>query len=331
MTSLRCLVTGGAGFVGSHLVDRLLEAGHDVVVVDNFLTGRRANLAHVRKHPRLRIVKHDVIRPLPKSKLGERFDRIYLLACPASPPRYQQDPIYTAKISFEGTLHGLERAVEDRARVLLASTSEIYGEPEVHPQPESYRGSVSTLGPRACYDEGKRIAETLVSDFRRVHALDARIARIFNTYGPRMDPDDGRVVSNFLVQTLRGADLTIYGEGTQSRSFCFVSDLVDGLVRLMEHESEPGPVNLGNDEEHTMLDLAELAREAARAHGAVETRVTFHPRPIDDPTQRRPDLTRARSVLGYAPKVEIRDGLTRTAAYFAARLRQPRGKQRSKR
>jgi UDP-glucuronate decarboxylase len=326
MTSLRCLITGGAGFVGSHLCDRLLDAGHDVVVVDNFLTGRRANLRHVAKHPRLRIVRHDVIKPLPDRKLGERFDRIYLLACPASPPRYQHDPVYTTKISFLGTLYGLERARRDAARVLLASTSEIYGEPEVHPQPESYRGSVSTLGPRACYDEGKRVAETLVADHRRVHALDARIARIFNTYGPRMDPDDGRVVSNFLVQALRGEDLTIYGDGTQSRSFCFVSDLVDGLVRLMEHETEQGPVNLGNDEEHTMLSLAELARDAAKARGGREVSVTFRPRPEDDPTQRRPDLTRARTVLGYAPQVGVRDGLARTAEHFAATIRRKRSK-----
>ena len=316
MASLRCLITGGAGFVGSHLSERLVREGHDVVVVDNFLTGRRQNIAELIAGPRFLLIEHDVIAPLPES-LGARFDRIYLLACPASPPRYQADPVYTTKISFLGTLYGLERAQRDDARLLLASTSEIYGEPEVHPQPESYRGSVSTLGPRACYDEGKRVAETLVSDFRRGRGVDARIARIFNTYGPRMDPEDGRVVSNFLVQALRGEDLTIYGDGTQSRSFCFVTDLVDGLVRLMEHESEAGPVNLGNDEEHSMLSLAELAREAAGTHGVHTKRISFHPRPIDDPTQRRPDLSLARARLGYAPKVSVRDGLARTAAYFA--------------
>jgi UDP-glucuronate decarboxylase len=319
MSSLRILITGGAGFVGSHLSERLLEEGHEVVVVDNFLTGRRENIAALMTRPRFRLVEHDVIQPLPET-LGARFDRIYLLACPASPPRYQNDPIYTTKISFLGTLYGLERAERDHARLLLASTSEIYGEPEVHPQPETYRGSVSTLGPRACYDEGKRVAETLVSDFRRNRGVDARIARIFNTYGPRMDPEDGRVVSNFLVQALRGEDLTIYGDGKQSRSFCYVSDLVDGLIRLMEHETESGPVNLGNDEEHTMLSLAELAREAAHAHKRSEGRISFHPRPIDDPTQRRPDLTLARTRLGYAPKVAVRDGLARTAEHFAATM-----------
>ncbi len=317
MASLRVLITGGAGFVGSHLSERLVLGGHEVVVVDNFLTGRRENVAQLAASPRFRLIEHDVTAPLPES-IGPRFDRIYLLACPASPPRYQADPIYTTKISFFGTLYGLERAERDHARLLLASTSEIYGEPEVHPQPESYRGSVSTLGPRACYDEGKRVAETLVSDFRRVRGVDARIARIFNTYGPRMDPDDGRVVSNFLVQSLRGEELTIYGDGTQSRSFCFVSDLVDGLVRLMEHPTEAGPVNLGNDEEHTMLSLAELAREATQKHRANEGRISFHPRPIDDPTQRRPDLTLARERLGYTPKVGVREGLARTAEYFAA-------------
>jgi UDP-glucuronate decarboxylase len=320
MGSLRVLITGGAGFVGSHLSERLVGEGHDVVVVDNFLTGRPQNVAGLVGNARFRVVEHDVVQPLPD--LGARFDRIYLMACPASPPRYQNDPIYTTKISFLGTLFGLERAERDHARVLLASTSEIYGEPEVHPQPESYRGSVSTLGPRACYDEGKRVAETLVSDFRRVRGVDARIARIFNTYGPRMDPDDGRVVSNFLVQALRGEDLTIYGDGTQSRSFCYVSDLVDGLVRLMEHENEAGPINLGNDEEHTMLSLAELAREATQQHRVTEGRISFHPRPIDDPTQRKPDLTLARTRLGYAPKVAVRDGLARTAEHFAATIHQ---------
>ncbi|MFO0680784.1 MAG: UDP-glucuronic acid decarboxylase family protein [Sandaracinus sp.] len=319
MGSLRCLVTGGAGFVGSHLCDRLLDAGHEVVVVDNFLTGRRKNVAHRLGTPGFQLVEHDVVTPLPDTgPLAARFDRIYLLACPASPPRYQADPIYTTKISFLGTLYGLERAVRDGARVLLASTSEIYGEPEVHPQPESYRGSVSTTGPRACYDEGKRVAETLVSDFRRVHDVDARIARIFNTYGPRMDPDDGRVVSNFLVQALRGESVTIYGDGQQSRSFCFVSDLVEGLVQLMEHATEAGPVNLGNEEEHSMLSLAELAHEIAKVRGAPrEGRISFHPRPVDDPTQRRPDLSHARRVLGFAPRVGVREGLLRTAEYFA--------------
>jgi UDP-glucuronate decarboxylase len=325
MAFLRCLVTGGAGFVGSHLCDRLLEAGHEVVAVDNFLTGSPKNIAHLTNEKRFRIVEHDVVNPLPdKGALFGRFDRIYLLACPASPPRYQNDPVYTTRISFLGTLFGLERAERDRARVLLASTSEIYGEPEVHPQPESYRGSVSTIGPRACYDEGKRVAETLVSDFRRSHGVDARIVRIFNTYGPRMDPDDGRVVSNFLVQALRGNTLTVYGDGTQTRSFCYVDDLVSGLVALMEHPNEQGPVNIGNDGEFTVNELATLACEAAQPFREGPIELTFLPRPVDDPTQRKPDLTLARERLGYAPTITLQEGLAKTAAYFASREK-PRG------
>jgi UDP-glucuronate decarboxylase len=318
---LRCLITGGAGFVGSHLCDRLLEAGHEVVAVDNFFTGSPDNVAHLADDPRFALFEHDVTAPLPsEGPLETRFDRIYLLACPASPPHYQRDPIYTTRTSFLGTLHGLERAHRDHARLLLASTSEVYGEPEVHPQPEGYRGSVSTIGPRACYDEGKRVAESLVSDYRRTRGLDARIVRIFNTYGPRMDPEDGRVVSNFLVQALRGQALTIYGDGKQSRSFCYVDDLVDGLVRLMEHADEQGPVNIGNDAEFTMRELAELAIEITGA----KVDITFHPRPEDDPTQRRPNLALARERLGFEPKVALREGLARTAAYFSAAVAESR-------
>jgi UDP-glucuronate decarboxylase len=328
MASLRCLITGGAGFVGSHLCDRLLEAGHEVVAVDNFFTGSPNNVAHLAGHARFSLFEHDVTIPLPsEGPLETRFDRVYLLACPASPPHYQRDPIYTTRTSFLGTLYGLERAHRDHARLLLASTSEVYGEPEVHPQPEDYRGSVSTTGPRACYDEGKRVAESLVSDYRRTRSLDARIVRIFNTYGPRMDPDDGRVVSNFLVQALRGEPITIYGDGTQSRSFCYVDDLVDGLVRLMEHADEQGPVNIGNDTEFTMRELAELAIAITGA----KVDITFHPRPIDDPTQRRPNLALARQRLGFEPRVPLRDGLARTVAYFSATVSQASSGRRAKR
>ncbi|MCC6874865.1 MAG: SDR family oxidoreductase [Sandaracinaceae bacterium] len=315
MSSLRSLVTGGAGFVGSHLVDRLLAGGHEVVVVDNFYTGTRANLAHAAD--RITLVEHDVGKPWPE--LG-RFDRIYNLACPASPPHYQRDPIFTTLTCVNGALHALELARACGARMLQASTSEVYGDPRVHPQPESYRGVVNPVGPRACYDEGKRVAETLCADYRRQHGADARIARIFNTYGPRMDPSDGRVVSNLLVQALRGEALTLYGDGTQTRSFCYVDDLVEGLVRLMEHPSEAGPINLGNDGEMTLLELAERVRELTGRR----SELVFRPLPVDDPVRRQPDLTLARARLGYAPRVTLADGLARTAAYFETRaVREP--------
>ncbi|MBX7197290.1 MAG: SDR family oxidoreductase [Sandaracinaceae bacterium] len=309
----RSLVTGGAGFVGSHLVDRLLARGDEVVALDNFYTGRADNIAHLRGHARFRLVEHDVIGPLPTTgEMAGRFDRIFNLACPASPPAYQRDAVYTTKTSFLGTLHALERAEADGARLLQASTSEIYGDPEEHPQRESYRGAVNTLGPRACYDEGKRVAESLCMDFRRQHGVDARLVRIFNTYGPRMDPADGRVVSNFIVQALAGEPLTIFGDGKQTRSFCFVDDLVTGFLALMDHPTEHGPVNLGNDGEFTMLELAELVLELT----ASRSEIVWRDRPTDDPMQRRPDLGLARSRLGFQHTVPLRAGLERTIAYF---------------
>lgn len=316
MVALRCLVTGGAGFLGSHLCDRLIEAGHTVVALDNFYTGSRENVAHLDGHAQFFLADHDVTTPFPEiGVFSQRFDRIYHLACPASPPHYQRDPIFTSKTCFLGVLHALERAEKDGARLLQASTSEIYGDPEVHPQPESYRGAVNTLGPRACYDEGKRIGESLCMDYRRSRGVDARLVRIFNTYGPRMDPNDGRVVSNFIVQALRGEPLTMYGDGKQTRSFCYVDDLVRGFLSLMEHPTEVGPVNLGNDGEFTMIELAELVKELTRSASPI----VFRPRPEDDPGQRRPDLTRARQELGFAPTVPLREGLGSTIAYFASR------------
>jgi len=310
---MRSLVTGGAGFLGSHLVDRLLDRGDEVVALDNFYTGRRDNVAHLRSHPRFSLVEHDVIEPLPSGgALSGRFDRIFHLACPASPPAYQRDPIYTTKTCFLGTLNALDRAKHDGARLLQASTSEVYGDPEEHPQRESYRGAVNTLGPRACYDEGKRVAESLCMDYRRQHGVDARLVRIFNTYGPRMDPDDGRVVSNFIMQALAGTPLTIFGDGLQTRSFCYVDDLLTGFLALIEHPSEHGPVNLGNDGEFTMKELADLVLELTRSASALELR----DRPADDPMQRRPDLTLARERLGFAHTVPLRQGLERTIAYF---------------
>jgi UDP-glucuronate decarboxylase len=306
----RCLVTGAAGFVGSHLVDRLLADGHEVVGADNFYTGFARNIAHLASEPRFRLVEHDVTAPFPAA-LGP-FDRIYNLACPASPPHYQRDPVFTTLTCFNGAMHCLQLAERHGARVLQASTSEVYGDPRVHPQPESYRGFVNCVGPRACYDEGKRVAETLCAEHRQRRGVDARIARIFNTYGPRMDPGDGRVVSNFVVQALKGEPLTVYGDGTQTRSFCYVDDLVGGLVRLMEHDDEAGPVNLGNDGEFTMLELAELVlRETKSASPLVH-----EPLPADDPVRRRPDLTLARERLGYAPRVALAHGIARTVEHF---------------
>ena len=310
---MRSLVTGGAGFVGSHLCDRLLAEGHQIVILDSLLSGRSANVERFRDNARVSFVKHDVVDPWPD--LG-RFDRIYNLACPASPPQYQRDPVHTMLTSVQGVLHGLRLAERDGARFFQASTSEIYGDPEVHPQPETYRGSVNTLGPRACYDEGKRAAETLCMDFRRTRGVSVRIVRIFNTYGPRMAFDDGRVVSNFLVQALRGEPLTIYGEGQQTRSFCFVDDLIEGFIRLMEHPEDLDPVNLGNPGEFTMLELAD---EVERAVGKAIPRV-FRPLPQDDPKQRRPDIGRANALLGFTPTVPLREGLLRTAAEFRQRL-----------
>ena len=307
---MRILVTGGAGFVGSHLCDRLIADGHDVTVLDNLYTGSRDNVAHLEGNAHFRLVHHDVTQPY-----HYLVDRIYNLACPASPVHYQRDPVHTMLTSVLGTLHGLRLAQEVGARFFQASTSEVYGDPNVHPQPESYWGHVNPNGPRACYDEGKRAAETLCMDFLRQHNVQVRVARIFNTYGPRMQEGDGRVVSNFIVQALRGEQLTIYGDGSQTRSFCYVDDLVDGFVRLMEHPTETGPVNIGNPVEFTMIELAQLIGEVL----GKPVDLVKKPLPQDDPRQRRPDISRARETLGFEPKVPLRDGLERTIAYFAGR------------
>lgn len=307
--SKRSLITGGAGFVGSHLVDRLLGEGHRVVALDNFYTGFRENIAHLASEPRFELVEHDVTQPLPA--MGE-FDWIFNLACPASPPHYQRDPVFTTLTCVNGALHALQLAQAQGARVLQASTSEVYGDPRVHPQPESYRGFVNCVGPRACYDEGKRVGETLFADFRARRGVDARIVRVFNTYGPRMDPADGRVVSNFIVQALRGEPLTVYGDGEQTRSFCYVDDLVEGMFRLMNHPDEAGPVNLGNDGEFSMLQLAQLVLDKTGAR----SELVFRELPADDPTRRRPDLSHARARLGYEPSVSLSEGLSRTVAHF---------------
>jgi UDP-glucuronate decarboxylase len=325
--ALRCLVTGGAGFLGSNLCDRLIDLGHEVVALDNFYTGHRRNVAHLLgpAHPRFALVEHDVTRPFPAADpsgggpMAARFDRIFNLACPASPPHYQRDPVFTMLTSVLGTLHGLTRAERDGARFFQASTSEVYGDPEVHPQTEKYRGAVNPLGPRACYDEGKRAAESLCMDFSRAGRAEVRIVRIFNTYGPRMDPDDGRVVSNFIVQALRGEPITLYGDGQQTRSFCYVDDLLTGFLALMEHPTEVGPINLGNDGEFTVRELAELVRELT----ASRSELVLRPRPIDDPMQRRPDLTLARERLGFSHSVPLREGVLRTIEYFARRSQLP--------
>jgi UDP-glucuronate decarboxylase len=308
---MRILVTGGAGFIGSHLCDRLLGEGHDVICLDNFFTGRRENIEHLLDHPHFEVLRHDVCEPL-----FTEVEQIYNLACPASPVHYQYNPVKTVKSNVMGTLNMLVLAKRVRARILQASTSEVYGDPTVHPQTESYWGNVNPIGPRACYDEGKRVAETLMSDYHREDGVNIRIARIFNTYGPRMAENDGRVVSNFIVQAIRGQELTLYGTGQQTRSFCYVDDLVEGLVRLMNSENRPDPVNLGNPVEFTIRELAE---QVVRVVGG-ETRVTYKPLPQDDPTQRQPDITRAREWLAWEPKVPLIDGLEQTVAYFRQRL-----------
>jgi UDP-glucuronate decarboxylase len=309
---MRILITGGAGFIGSHLSDRLLTEGHQVVCLDNFFTGRRDNIEHVLDHPGFELLRHDVCEPL-----FLEVDQIYNLACPASPVHYQYNPVKTVKSNVMGTLNMLVLAKRVGARILQASTSEVYGDPFVHPQTESYWGNVNPIGPRACYDEGKRVAETLMSDYHREDGLDIRIARIFNTYGPRMAENDGRVVSNFIVQALRGDELTLYGTGEQTRSFCYVDDLVEGLVRLMAAEGRHEPVNLGNPVEFTIRELAE---EVVKVVGG-KTRVTYKPLPQDDPTQRQPDITRAREWLGWEPKIPLEEGLVRTVGYFRHRLK----------
>jgi UDP-glucuronate decarboxylase len=317
---VRILVTGGAGFIGSHLVERLLTEGHDVVAVDNFLTGDRENLDHLRSNPRFTFYPQDMAQPLRDELVDDDFDRVYNLASPASPKGYYRYPIETLLVNSRGTHHALELARRHGARFLQASTSEVYGDPLVHPQPETYWGNVHSTGPRACYDEGKRFSEALIMEYVRQHLLDARIARIFNTYGPRSAPADGRVVPNFCIQALEGRPITIYGDGTQTRSFCYVDDLVRGLVLLMETGGLMGEiVNLGNPEEHTILQFA----ERIVALTGQEDGIVFEPLPQDDPQRRRPDITKARQLLGWEPQVSLDDGLLRTLEFFRERIQEP--------
>ncbi len=311
------LVTGGAGFLGSHLIDRLMEAGDEVICLDNYFTGRKANIARWIGHPRFELIRHDVTEPI---KL--EVDRVWHLACPASPIHYQFNPVKTAKTSFLGTYNMLGLARRVGARLLLASTSEVYGDPEVHPQPESYWGSVNPIGVRSCYDEGKRIAETLCFDYQRMNDVEVRVARIFNTYGPRMLPDDGRVVSNFIVQALRGEPLTLYGDGSQTRSFCYMSDLIEGLIRLMNGD-HTGPINLGNPNEFTIRELAELVRIQINA----ELPLVEKPLPEDDPQQRQPAIDLARQQLDWQPTVSLEQGLAPTIDSFRNLLGVPEGRR----
>ncbi len=310
---MKILVTGGAGFIGSHLCRRLLADGHDVVCLDNLFTGSRDNIEDLLAHPRFEFVEHDIIAPY----YPEHVDQVYNLACPASPPHYQYNAIRTVKANTIGMINMLGLAKRLGARILQASTSEVYGDPEQHPQTETYRGNVNPIGIRACYDEGKRVAETLCFDYHRQNGVDIRVVRIFNTYGPYMHPDDGRVVSNFVVQALRNEDLTLYGDGSQTRSFCYVDDLVEGLVRMMGCPDFTGPVNLGNPAEFTVRELADkvLALTGSRS------RITHRPLPSDDPTRRRPDIRVAQERLGWSPRVSLDEGLGRTIAYFRRKLR----------
>jgi len=307
---MRILVTGGAGFIGSHLIDRLMEQGHHVLCLDNLFTGTMTNIAHWQNHDRFTFLYHDIVEPIDVA-----VDQIYHLACPASPVHYQADPIKTIKTSVMGTLHMLELATKYRARFLLASTSEVYGDPLVHPQPEDYWGNVNCTGVRACYDEGKRVAETLTFDFHRQLRTQVRVARIFNTYGPRMLEQDGRVVSNFISQALRGQDLTVYGNGSQTRSFCYVADLVEGLIRLMAADCTL-PVNLGNPGEYTILELTQTVQELV----GKKVGIVFKPLPQDDPQRRRPDITRAKTLLDWQPIVPLREGLQKTIEDFRSRI-----------
>ena len=304
---MRILVTGGAGFLGSHLCERLLKDGHEVVALDNLFTGRKLNIAHLMGHANFEFVRHDVIDPF-----KYEVDQIYNLACPASPPHYQYNPIKTIKTSVMGAINCLGLAKRTKARVFQASTSEVYGDPQIHPQPESYWGHVNPIGKRSCYDEGKRCAETLFFDYHRENKVDIRVIRIFNTYGPRMHEADGRVVSNFIVQALRGQDITIYGDGSQTRSFCYVDDLIEGFVRVLAAPTNLGPVNLGNPQEFTMLQLA----QAVQAEVGTDTPIRHLPLPVDDPKQRCPDITKARTHLQWQPTIELAEGLRRTAAYI---------------
>jgi UDP-glucuronate decarboxylase len=304
----RILVTGGAGFLGSHLCERLVEGGHDVICLDNFFTSQKSNVAHLLERPNFELIRHDITQPL-----WLEVDEIYNLACPAAPGHYQYNPIKTTKTSVLGAIHVLGIGKRCKAKVLQASTSEVYGDPEVHPQKESYRGAVNPIGPRACYDEGKRIAETLFMDYHRSNHVNVRIVRIFNTYGARMHPYDGRVVSNFIRQALTGEDITIFGQGEQTRSFCYRDDLVEGIIRMMNGPDEfIGPVNLGNPDEFTIRELADLVLEMTGS----KSKLAYKPLPADDPTKRRPDITLARQKLGWEPKVKLREGLARTIEWF---------------
>jgi UDP-glucuronate decarboxylase len=307
-TSKTILVTGGAGFLGSHLCDRLLADGHDIVCVDNFFTGTKRNIAHLVGHPRFELIRHDVTFPL-----YIEVDEIYNLACPASPIHYQHDPVQTTKTSVHGAINMLGLAKRLRCRIFQASTSEVYGDPSVHPQTEDYWGNVNPIGPRSCYDEGKRCAETLFFDYYRQHRLEIKVARIFNTYGPRMHPNDGRVVSNFIVQALRGEPITIYGDGSQTRAFCYVDDLIEGFVKLMNSSAEvAGPINLGNPGEFTVKELAELILDATGS----KSQLLFRGLPKDDPKQRQPNIGKAREILNWQPTIPLQEGLRRTITYF---------------
>jgi len=305
------LVTGGAGFIGSHLCETLLKQGHYVICLDNFFTGRKENIKHLMDFDNFELIRHDIVDPI---KL--EVDEIYNLACPASPVHYQYNPIKTIKTSILGTMNMLGLAKRVKAKILQASTSEVYGDPLIHPQPESYRGNVNPIGPRACYDEGKRAAETLCFDYHRQNKVDIRVVRIFNTYGPNMQINDGRVVSNFIVQALKNEDITVYGDGKQTRSFCYVSDLVRGMIDFMNQDQHLGPINLGNDGEFTILELAEKVIQLTHS----KSKITFKPLPEDDPLQRKPDLSLARKLINYEPKIKLEEGLIKTIEYFKKRL-----------
>ena len=307
---MRILVTGGAGFIGSHLIDRLMKQGHDVICIDNFFTGHKRNIRHWIDNPYFELIRHDITEPL-----RLEVDQIYHLACPASPVHYQYNPVKTIKTNVMGTLNMLGLAKRVKARFLLASTSEVYGDPDVHPQPEEYRGNVNCIGIRSCYDEGKRVAETLAFDYHRQNNVDIRIMRIFNTYGPRMFEHDGRVVSNFIVQALQGTPLTVYGDGSQTRSFCYVADLVEGMMRLMNGE-HIGPINIGNPGEYTILQLAETIQKMINP----DAELSFKPLPQDDPKQRQPDITKAKNLLGWEPTINLEEGLKMTIDDFRSRL-----------
>lgn len=309
MTIKRVLVTGGAGFLGSHLCERLVGEGHDVICLDNFFTSQKSNVQHLLQYNNFDLIRHDVTHPI-----WLEVDEIYNLACPAAPGHYQYNPIKTMKTSVMGAINTLGMAKRCNARILQASTSEVYGDPTIHPQPETYRGNVNPIGPRACYDEGKRAAETLFADYHRRHGLDIRVVRIFNTYGPRMHPFDGRVVSNFIIQALRGEDITLFGDGQQTRSFCYRNDLVEGMIRLMNYEGETShlPVNIGNPNEFTIKQLAEMTIKLTGS----QSKLIYKPLPEDDPMQRQPDITRAKELLNWSPTIELEQGLIQTIAYF---------------